>query len=196
MTDNAQIWTEEDVKALEAQIGQNLANAATLLIVGVESKVYRIAGDRTAVAWVKRVTEGTGFTFSRKSVSGELSARDAMIIELVKSGATLPMIADALNIGVGTAHRVIVANEVQAAGGSKRGAGKSAEVSEPTEEPTEATTRKPSDPIATAMNAIDRVKSVNSDDSDSLVLGWKSIMLHLVAVSGLSAEELAALASE
>jgi hypothetical protein len=194
MTDTtAEIWTIEDIKAMEAEIGQNLANAATLLILGVESKVYRLTDDRNAVAWVKRVTDGTGFTFSRKSVSGELSARDEMIVALVASGATLPQVADALGIGVGTVHRTITANGVQAAGGSKRGAGRQAEATEPTEDATESTTRKPSDPIATVMNAIDRVKSVNADDTDSLALGWKSIMLHLVEVSGMSAEDLAAL---
>lgn len=116
--------TVEDVKAIEAEIISNLSSAADRIVFAIEAKLYTLTGDKSGSAWLARLLDGTGFTFSSKKQGDERSARNVMIIALINDGAPLATIADTLGISIGTVHAVKKDEGLVSVGGDKPGAGR------------------------------------------------------------------------
>lgn len=199
-------WTIEDIKAVEVQIGTDLANAGHLLILGVTAEFYRVTGEKTGAAWLSRMLAGTGFTFSRaKRTDGELCARDQAIVALLQDGATLTTIADTLGIGVATAHKVMREQGQKSAGGEKTGAGRVATTTPATTDaptndaPTTTTTTTTvkqswlSEPVSAAMRLVDKIGA--AEDPEQAADGWAILFAYVLEKSGYDADTLAARAA-
>jgi DNA-binding CsgD family transcriptional regulator len=190
----AEVFTEKQVRAIEAQIGQNVTNAATLLILGVEGKFYKIIGDKSSAAWVARVLDGSGFAFSRKRANGEtLSKRDEMIIALIKDKNTMQEIANTLGISIGTVHAVRKSEDLTPAGGTKDGAGRQSEKGAPEDNAPEdngpagkTDAEKAVEAFGRMANLVERLANQKDGGIDDLAM----IVAHIAKVTGKTAAEL------